>query len=903
MSTATCEDLVRGAAGAPRPWPPLAEALGESAPRSARVRGFVDAARRHVRAVHEAGAPGVSVVDLWTRLVDHTVMALFRVLAREHGLDGQPLALLALGGYGREELSPHSDLDLLVLRREGLDPGPFVEGLLYPLWDAGLDVQAVARTLEENIEVSRGDSRSRSSLLEARFLAGDPVLSAAYQRQVVEGEIFAREVRAFVEAKLAEMESRHRRYGSTVYLVEPNVKEGEGGLRDIQTALWIAKVRFKVRSAAELLHKGVVPPGEIEALSLSRDFLLRVRNHLHFLAGRREDRLTCELQDVTAPFLGYRESEGIPGVERFLQSFYASANGVGHFTRAVIRRACAGLLPRPAALKAPSREVTPGVRLRAGEIYLSASAVSRRPLTLLSAFEAAQVHDAELSPQALEVVRENLHLVDDRFRRDPEAVEMFLRILRNPRRVATTLMRMHDVRFLDRFIPEFGRIFGRVQRDLYHAYPVDVHSLFAVQELRRMARGEYVEEFPTLSRLSREVKRQDILYLATLLHDVGKGEGHDHAERGAEIALAVGDRMGFGSEDLAYLVFLVGNHLLLSHTSQGRDLHDDELVREFARKVKSPEALKMLYLLTVADIRAVGPGAWSSWKDLLLGELYDKALQVLETGPMDGGLADDRIRDVEDRLRKAADGITSGEDAEDFLAGVDHPQYLLSHPVEALARHLSLYGRRDEDPAVEVRTVHTQDYTEALLLTRDRPGLFACVAGLLAAHGINILSAVLNTRKDGWALDVFHLSSPLGGVLEEERFTRWRRDLEAVLRGGVAFEEVAGRKLRRPPGLRRPRPRLRARVTLDNGASRRFTVLDLKAADRLGLLYDVARTFAERGLSIRLAKIATNIEQVSDSFYVERIAGGKLTDPGEIAALETALLAAVAETGPPREGP
>jgi len=889
-------DLVRGAVAAPRPWPPLAEALVGAASRPERVRGFVAAGRRHVRSVHEAGGAGTQVVELWTRLVDHVVTALFRVLAGDHGLDGEPLALLALGGYGREELSPHSDLDLLVLRQEGVELAPFLEGFLYPLWDAGLDVQAVARTLGENIEVARADSRSRSSLLEARFLAGDPASGQAFQRQVVEGEIFSRDVQSFVQAKLAEMEERHGRYGSTVYLLEPNVKEGEGGLRDIQTALWIAKVRFQLRSTAELLHQGVIPPGEIEALEVSRDLLLRVRNHLHFLAGRREDRLTYEFQDEAAPFFGYHDAGGVPGVERFLQTFYASANRVSHFSRTIVRRACAGLL-HPAAAESPRREVSPGVRLQAGEVYLSPSAASRKPLTLLAAFEAAQLHDAELSPQALEVVRDNLHLVDDRFRRDPDAVERFLRILRNPRRVATTLMRMHDVRFLDRFIPELGRIFGRVQRDLYHTYPVDVHSLFAVQELRRIARGEYEGEFPTLTALSRELARPDILYLATLLHDVGKGEGHDHEKRGAEIALAVGDRMGFGPEDLEYLVFLVGNHLLLSHISQGRDLHDEDLVRDFALRVKDPEALKMLYLLTVADIRAVGPGAWTSWKDLLLRELYEKALRVLETGGGDRGLARERVQEVKERVRRGAEGVAPPADVEAFLAEVDHPQYLLANPVEALLRHLAVFVRRAGDPVVEVRPVEAQGYTEVLLLTRDRPGLFARVAGLLAAHRVNILSAVLNTRKDDWVLDVFHVSSPLGGVLEEDRCRGWEADLRAALRGEAPSEARAVEKLRAPEGLRRWVPAVPTRIRLDNEASQRFTVIDLQSGDRLGLLYDVARTLAAQGLTIRLAKIATNLERVADSFYVERVGGGKVTDPVEIAALEQALLGAVPAPG------
>jgi len=890
MDSSRSDELVQGAVAAPRPWAPLTEAFLAEDSRRTRLRQFVEAARRHARAVHENGAGGVQTVELWTRLVDHAVTALFRALAQEHHLDGEGIALLALGGYGREELSPHSDLDLLVLHPGQGELGPFVEGLLYPLWDAGLDVQAVARTLEQNIEVSRADHRSRTSLLEGRFLTGDPGVFAAYQSEVVEREIFARDVKPFVQAKLAELAERHRRHGNTVYLLEPQVKEGEGGLRDIQTALWVAKVRFKVRSAAELLQKGVLPPAEIQVLQVSRDYLLRVRNHLHFLSGRREDRLTYEMQDEIAPLFGFSDDDGRTGVERFLQAYYATANGVGHFTGAILHRATVGLIRREGTSSSPRSEVRPGVRIQDGEVFLVPSVVSRRPLSLLAVFEAAQEYDAELSPQALEVIRDNLHLVDDRFRRDPEAVRLFLAILRHPRRVATTLMRMHDVRFLDRFIPEFGRIFCLVQRDLYHTYPVDVHSLFAVQELRRLARGEHTEEFPLLTRLSRDLARPDILYLAALLHDVGKGEGHAHAERGAEIALAVGERMGFSAGDREYLVFLVDNHLLFSHTAQGRDLHDEDLVRAFVSKVKDAEALKMLYLLTVADIRAVGSGAWTSWKNLLFRELYDKALGWIESGSSDRALADERVAGVRERVRRGASGLASPEEVERFLQHVEHPQYLLANPVETLLRHLSAFLRRAEEPVIQERPVPSEGYTEVLVLTRDRPGLFASIAGLMAAHRINILSAVLNTRQDDWALDVFHVSSPLGGILEPARAQRWGEELRAVLRGEVTFEAAAGAKLLRRPAFGRRRPRVPTRVTLDNEASGRFTVIDLKAADRLGLLYDVARTLAEQGLTIRLAKIATTIEQISDSFYVERVGGGKLTDPTRIAALEQAFL-------------
>ncbi len=896
VEAAAWDERLAAAREAEAPWEPMVAFLGDDADRAQRVRRWVVEARHRARLLHEAGAGGGEVVRVWTRWMDHAVVGLFRAALREHGDDLGRVSLLALGGYGREELSPQSDLDILVLQGHGADLTSLVEKILYPLWDAGLDVQCVARTPEENLRVAREDSRSRTSLLEGRFLEGTRGLFAGYERLVLEQEIFGRGVRPFVEGKLAEMEARHERFGSTVYLLEPNVKEGPGGLRDIHTALWVAKVRFKARSPDELLQRGAVPPGELAALQEAREFLLRVRNHLHFLAGRREDRLTYEFQDEAAPFFGYPDDGTIPGVERFLQAYYECANRVTHFAGAVIRRATAGLVPRPQA--AGAREVVPGVRVRRGEVYLSPPAVEKRPLAMLEAFEVAQTHGVDLSPEALEVIRANLHRVDDRFRRDPHAVELFLKILRHPRRVATTLLRMHDVRFLDRFIPEFSRIFCRVQRELNHCFPVDVHSLFAVQELRRIARGEYAEEFPLLTRLSGELERPDILYLAALLHDVGKGEGGGaHAERGGEIALAVGERMGLTPRDREDLVFLVEKHLVLSRTAQGRDLHDEDLIRAFAQEVGEAERLKMIYLLTVADIRAVGPGAWTAWKDLLFRELYEKALRALESREgTDRKRARERVEAVRERLRRLLAAEPPAE-VEAFLSGVEHPQYLLANPLDALARHFAAFKGRGKTPVISFRPVTAQGYTEVLVVARDRPGLFAEIAGLLAAHRINVLSAVLNTREDGWVVDCLHVSGPAGDDLEEQRREGWRRDVEDVLAGRKTLGQALGDRLRPRGGLPRRRPAVPTRIRVDQEASQRFTVVDLQTADRVGLLYDVARTLAAQGLNLRLAKIATTLEQVLDSFYVETAEGEKLLEPSRVAALEQALEAVVNSGG------
>ncbi len=839
-------------------------------------------AREAFRRAHAAGIGGREGVALWTGWIDHLVGALFEAV--RGGRAG--LCLVALGGYGRAELSPGSDLDLLLLHRGDPDLAEVAEALCYPLWDAGFDVQAVTRTPEENLRAARTDLRSRTSLLEARRIAGCPGLWAEFEKHVIAGEILGQDRDWFVEAKVREMEARHGRYGDTVYLLEPQVKEGPGGLRDIHTAQWVLKVAAGTRDPEEACRRTGVPRAELKGLEACLDFLLRVRNQLHLASGRRDDRLSFEQQDEAAVALGFGDAGGITGVERFLQAYHATANRVSHLARTVIRR----VRGRPeAGTRKPWRE--PGVWLRDGEVWLDRDEVGRRPLALLAAFEAAQETDRELSPTALEVVRESLDRVDDRFRRDPGAVERFLRILRFPRRVATTLMAMHEVGFLDRFIPEFARIHGRAQRDLYHVYPVDVHSLFAVRELRRMARGEYATEFPLLTELVSGVRHPEVLYLAALLHDVGKGGGGGHAARGAEAAVAVADRMGFDPEQREYLVFLVREHLAMARTAQSRDLDDPDVVAEFCRRVGDQESLDLLYLLTVADIRAVGPGAWTPWKGFLLQTLYQRAREALASGSDAGPRRDDprRAEAVADRVRAEAAGRFPPAEVEAFLAGVETVRYLLANPLEALLRHLDAFAARGPRPVVRFREVPDEGFAEVLLVTRDRPGLFAQVAGVLASQRFNILSAILNSRTDGWILDVFHLT-PVRP--EPGRWEACQRLLEAVLGGTQEFAPVAER-LQRRGGLRRPLPTVTPEVAVVNGASRRYTVVEIRAADRLGLLYDVARTLAEEGCTIRIAKITTSLNRAVDAFYVEDAkGGGKIAEPERMERLRQALVRA-----------
>ncbi|MDF1552752.1 MAG: [protein-PII] uridylyltransferase [Deferrisomatales bacterium] len=865
------------------------------------IREYLRCSRSELRTLHDGGGSGHAVVATWTDRCDTLVCALFRSLQEERRDEAHGSALFALGEFGHRALAPHSVLEMLLVHREGFDPMPLWEGLLHPLRDAHLDVQGVLLALGPH-RVADGDSPiDAASLGEGRFLCGDPTLTERRDpadRAALPGTSGTESAAGL----LAEMEERHARYGGTVYLLEPQVVEGQGGLRDIQTALLAVRRRFGARTVDELLQNGLVPAAEIRALEESREFLLRLRNQLHFLCGRREDRLSFELQAEVAEYFGHPDTPQGPGAEALLQGYYACANQVVHAVERLLRKALSVRGNRGGASGGePPQEVSHGVLLQGGEITLDPLATTEDPLRMLAAFEAAQVHDADLSAQATQVIRDHLDCIDDRYRRDPDAVALFLRVLQYPRRVASTLFCMHDVRFLDRFIPELEPIYHRVQRDPYHAYPVDVHSLFAVQELRRLARGEYREEFPQYTRAMEEVERPHLVYLAALLHDVGKGHGSRHEERGAELAIQVADRMDLLPRERAHLEFLVREHLSLALTAQSRDLHDEQLVAEFAGHVGDPQLLRMLHLLTFADARAVGPTSWTRWKHLLFRELYEKSLAVLEHGPPRRDITAERVAAVGHRLRAAAGDLAPEAEVEGFLAHIDDPRYLLAQPVEVLLRHLAAFLGRGDVPVVELRAVPAEGHTELLLLTRDRPGLFATVAGLLATHQVNVLSAVLNTRTDGWAVDVFHVTVPRGEPLASgPRWDQWREELVHLLSGSGALPPLKHRCLRVVSPLEQALPPVPTRVTVDNNASARFTVVDLSGPDRLGLLYDVARALTDQGLTIRLAKIITMLRRVSDAFYVETVEGGKLTDAGRLIELQHRLEAVIA--GATREG-
>lgn len=898
MKTKNYDELFQSLLKNPVEWevPVLASRMPDGKERALMVRELFAESRALCRTLHDKSTSGFAVAETQTRFADRIVTALYTAVRASLGFPQKGFALFALGGYGRNELSPFSDLDMLLLYEKGQSPDLMAQGLLYPLWDAGIDVQCVARTIPENIEVCRADSRSRTNLLEGRFLIGDAALAKEFFTKVLEKEIYKKGFRDFAREKMSDLTERHERYGNTVYLSEPNLKEGEGGLRDAHTAFWLAKLRTGVRSVHEIAEAGIVPPSEIEALESAMDFVLRIRNFLHYRAGRRDDRLVYEAQEEAAEAFGYLEKcrDLQEAADLFLSDFYVAANQIKRFSQLVVRRVCRGVLNLNFLGRPLPRIVRKGIFLHEGELDIDPYSLEKDPLILLTVFSVAQRESVPLSPQALHEIYKNLHRIDDRFRRDPQAIQVFLEILKSPRRVSTTLLWMHDAHVLDRFIPELAGVYCLVTREMNHVYPVDVHSVFTVQQLRKLARGEYAKQYPLATRVAAKVQRADILYLTALLHDVGKGKGADHSERGAEMAQAAGSRMGFGPEDLATMEFLVRNHLALSFTAQGRDLADEELILQFARSVGTEELLDLLFLLTMADVLAVGPGVLSTWKLALFDELYAKAAEVIAGGAVEPPSYASRAAEVAEQLRKKiGDGPRP---LDEFLAGVDHPRYLLTYPTGELVRHLDAFARREGDPVVEIRHNEAEGFTEVMIVTRDRTGLFADLAGVTAAHRLNILSADLNTRSDGWVIDLLRVTDDQGELVKSGAvWEAWRSDLASVIVGKARSKELLLGRVRRcgiPPArlLRRRAPRIR----FDNESSSRFTIVDITAPDRIGLLHDIASALSAQGLNLRLAKIATTLEVANDSFYVEKAgAAGKIQNPHELAAirqeLETAM--------------
>ena len=815
-----------------------------------------------------------------------------RVVQREL----QQCAVVALGGYGRGELAPCSDVDLLFLHpgRPSEEVARFVEQVLQILWDVGLTVGHSFRSPRECVAEAKDDLHSRTALTEARLVAGNPSLYQALLRQL-ETDLLRnrRATEAFLESMRIELGERGAKFGGAVCVLEPNVKEGLGGLRDLHAILWVGHARFGSRGLSGLHAEGWISEREYVAARRAYDFLSRVRNEAHFATGRKTDLLTLDLQPELARSLGYKAKGGLLPSELFMRDYFRRASELYEVRRGFMlihlapepRRSLFGFR-RPRSHK--------GFTVKDGKLHVRGEELKGGPMRILEAFANAQGEGLDLSEELKRAIRERTEAIDRVFRSSREATRAFLRLLERRGRVGPALRAMHETGVLGRLLPEWARITFLVQHDFFHKYTVDEHTLKAIEALDEVAAGSD----PALARLGKafdEIQDAAPLYLGMLLHDIGKGRGSGHVARGVKIATRMFERLRLEPGAAENALFLIGAHLEMSQLSQQRDLSEPGLAQAFAARVGSLERLNLLFLLTYADHRAVGPGIWNEWKASLLWELYNRARPHVAGGERRRGDDDRSERARETAVGELLDAFP-GDDVQRHFALLPE-RYLRTTSADRMVRHFRLLGSLGERPAaVEWGEAPERQCSELTVTAHDRPGLLASLAGTLTASGIDILSVDLFNRDDGLVIDTFLVSEVAGHrPVERERRERIARDLADAAAGrldvGRAVEKWRATSARRPRrqwarGHREPA------VRFDAEGSATATIVEVRAPDQPGLAYTIADTLAHLGLDITFARIATAKALALDVFYVTDAAGRKLT-PETMKEVEDALLGAL----------
>jgi len=798
------------------------------------------------------------------------------------------MAVVAQGGYGRGLLAPGSDIDLLFLLpyKQTAWGESVAEYMLYLLWDLGFKVGHATRTIGQCVRLGLADMTIRTALLDARLILGDEQLFANFLHRF-RREVLYLDARTFIEAKLAEQNARHSRTGASRYLVEPNIKEGTGGLRDLHTLHWLAKHLYPDKAEEEFVEAGVFTPNEHRSFRRCEFFLWTVRCHLHFLTGRPEERLSFDLQRAMADRLGYRGHAGLSGVERFMKHYFLIAKEVGQLTRIV----CTALelkqlksVPSLDAILAPfswrrraKLRRTSNFRIENGRIAtVDKDAFAKDPVNFIRLFVVADENQAAFSPQVLRQIRANFRLIDDNLRHSPTANRLFMKLLTDARDPEAALRKMNEAGVLGRFFTEFGRVVSMIQFNMYHHFTVDEHLIRTIGFLSGIERGQHAIDHPVSSEIVRTIDNRRALYVAAFLHDIAKGRDEDHSIAGARIARELGPRLGLTASETETATWLVEHHLTMSLFAQSRDLNDPKTIRDFAEIVQSRERLKLLMILTVADIRAVGPGVWTGWKGQLLRTLY------FETEPLLGGghtelTRTERATRTQNALRERLAGWPQDE-LERFIER-HYPAYWLRTDLDVIAEHAKLVRDAEAQDRVVVIHISTDAFrgvTELNLLAPNHPRLLAMVAGACTGAGANIVDAQISTTRDGMALDTIHLEREFDHAEDEERRARKIGvSIERMLKGETrAIDLIRSKK--------KPKSRLAAftvepQVVIDNTLSDALTVIEINGLDRPGLLYDVTREISDLNLDISSAHIATFGEKAVDVFYVTDLTGKKIT--------------------------
>lgn len=852
-------------------------------------RGHPRAARESVRAI--------------AMLTDGIVTAIHHVATTHlHPLhspsDAERLAVLAVGGYGRAEMAPASDVDLLFLTPYKITPWAesVVESMLYMLWDLKLKIGHSIRTVDDCLRLGTSDMTIRTSLVEHRLVTGHAPLAQELDARLW-SELFNKTVPEFVEAKLEERDARHQRQGGQRYVLEPNVKEGKGGLRDLQTLYWIAKYIHHVDRAVELVDLGVFSREEHLAFWQAEDFLWAVRCHLHLIAGRPVDMLSFDMQVEVAKRMGYADSAARRGVEYFMQDYFRHATRVGELTRVFLTELESRHVrsaPFLGRLFRRRRKLKAGFIDQHGRLAIQdETAFLQDPLNILRLFEEALRTGILIHPDAMRLVASNLDLIDENVRSAPEAIRIFMDLLLKHGNPERSLRRMNELGVLAAFIPEFEPVVAMMQFNLYHHYTVDEHSIQCVAALAEIERGEHPEDLPLSSEIIEEGINRRVLYLATLLHDIGKGRPEDHSILGARIARRIATRFGFSPEDVETVEWLVRNHLLMSDVAQKRDISDPRTLRDFAKAVKTRKRLDLLLVLTTCDIRGVGPNTWNNWKAVLLRRLHQETAAALDNG-LEELNRDKRQNEAKRALRHLL--IAKGWEARAIRSEIarHYDAYWPGLPTETQAVFAQLLHQIGHDEIrIDLHPDIDRDATRTAFVLADHPGIFSRLCGALTLMGANVVDARTYTTRDGYATAVFWIQDAEGHPFAEDRLPRLRQTILRTLKGEIVTRDAFA--TRDKPRKRNREFRFPTHVTFDNEGSDIYTIIEVDTRDRPGLLYDLTRTLAVNHIQIVSAVIATYGAQVVDSFYVKDMFGLKLHSETKRLSLEKKLRSAIAD--------
>lgn len=847
---------------------------------------------------YECTAAQAFLIDQLLRVIhDHVIAHVYPVGNRSAA---ERLAILAVGGYGRAEMAPHSDVDIAFITpmKRAAWCEQVIEAMLYILWDLGLKIGHSSRTIDDTLRMAREDLTIRTALLESRFVWGDEELyeetNKRFWKEVVKGT-----ERQFVSEKLEERNDRHKRMGDSRYVVEPNVKEGKGGLRDLQTLYWIGKYIHWVRSGADLVNAGLLTKAEYRSFRRAEGFLLAVRCHLHMITKRAEDRLTFDLQREVAARMNFADRPGKSAVERFMQFYFLQAKRVGSLTGVFLahideqfaaKRERRGFF---AAFNQKPRTVR-GYQVFGGRIEAPGDEWFKKdPVRLIEIFQVAEAEGLEIHPETMRQIDRDSSLIKHDTRDDPRANALFVDLLSGRRDPEMVLRWTNEAGVFGRFVPDFGKVNAQMQFDMYHHYTVDEHTIRAIGLLSQIERGLLKKDHPRATKYIHEISSRRAIYVAVLLHDIAKGRNGDHSVLGAEVAKELCPRFGLDEQETELVSWLVLNHLLMSSTAQKRDLTDPKTVEDFVTEVQSLERLRNLAILTCVDIRAVGPGTWNSWKGQLLGELFDAAEERLRLGHMKHG----RKERVEAKKEVVAERMGDKASLVGTIGKLFADSYWIAESEDVIALNLVQYEvarSLEEKLSIHCQFDEERGATLVNIIAADHPGLFYRIAGGIALAGANIIDARIHTTRNGWAMDNFLVQDPLGRpFMEDRQIDRLKRFIGDALANRI---ELVPKLAAQPLPISRSKAfDIAPRVNFDNAASGRFTVIEVNARDRSALLNRLARALFESNLVVQSAHITAYGERAADTFYVTDLMGEKITSEERLKEISARLLEAASD--------